>query len=178
MTLYIALWGAGLGTLTFIWNIVRWRQERPCVQATVETVESLYKENSYGGVRLTLRNRGGKKTTIEGIRLYRRQGWFEFGLVGVLNRMRGDLPWSFNVGAANSNTIELPKVLDVNQSWEGFIPFQASEDKCEAVLRQVDHNSHILEVLRTGELRYSIQCSHTNRRLRGLVGQENPWPRE
>ena len=171
-TLYIALWGAGLGTLTFCWNIMKWRQEKPCIIATLEAVESLFKENSFVGIRLTVRNRGGKKTTIERVYLYRRQRWFEFGLGGVWTRIISALPWQFNVGVANRNTIELPKVLDVNESWERFIPLEAGEDDSEEVLRQIDHNRSIVEVLRTGELRYSIQCSHTSHKLRGLVHHE------
>lgn len=172
LTPYIAVWGAFLGTLTFCWNILRWRQERPRVLATVEAVKSMGKNDCFSGIRLTLRNRGGKKTTIEHIILYRRERWFESGLGGFLARIIGDVASQFNVGAANRNTIELPKMLDVNELWQRFIPLEASEDDSEEVLRQIDHNRGIVADLHAGVLRYSIQCSHTGRKLRGLVRPE------
>ena len=178
MTLHIALWGAVLATLTFLWNILKWREERPRIFATVEAIESLLTENSFAGISLTLRNRGGKKTTIESIFLYRRQGWFEFGLAGVLDRICRRVPLKFNVSVANPKTVELPKVLDVNESWERFIPLEASGEESEEVRRQIDHNRAIMKVLQAGGLRYAIQCSHTSRKLRGLVQQESQWCNE
>jgi hypothetical protein len=169
MTLFIAIWGAVLGTLTFFWNLWKWRRENPRIAATVEAVESFCTENSFAGIRMTLRNRGGRKTTIERISLYRRLEWFEFGLASVLIRLNGEAAWEQNVGVSNPKTAKIPVVLDVNEFWEGFIPLEANEPDNEEELRQIDINRTIPEILRSGKLRYSILCSHTSRRIRGLV---------
>ena len=78
MTLYIAVWGAAIGTLTFIWNPLKWHQEKPHIAVSVEAVESLRSPDCFSGIRLTLRNRGGKKTTVETIFFYRRAHWNEW----------------------------------------------------------------------------------------------------
>jgi hypothetical protein len=178
MTLFIAIWGAVLGTLTFIWNLWKWRYETPRIVAAVETVESSWTENSFAGIRLKLRNRGGRKTTVEDIFLYRRQKWFENGLVGILFRFSRIVPWQQNVGVSNPNTAKLPVILDVGGSWEGFVPFEANEPDNDEELKCIGINREILKILLTGKLRYSIHCSHTNRRVMGLVRNENNWPRE
>jgi hypothetical protein len=178
MTLFIAIWGAALGTLTFFWNLWKWRLENPCIVVTVEAVESFWTENTFGGIRMTLRNRGGKITTVERIYLYRRQDWFEYGFVGILLRFQREVPWQQDVGVSNSKTAKIPVVLDVNELWEGFIPLEANEPDNEEELRQISINRAIPEILRSGKLRYSILCSHTNRRIRGLVQNETIWTRE
>ena len=173
MTLFLAIWGAVLGTLTFLWNLLKWHHEKPQIIAAVQAVESFWTENSFAGIRLTLRNRGGKKTTVEEIFLYQQPRWFEFGLFGVLLRLRRQAAWRHNVSVSNAKTAKLPAVLDVNEVWEGFIPLEANEPDNADEMRQIDINRPIAESLKSGNLRYSIQCSHTSQRLRGLVRNED-----
>lgn len=173
MTLYIAIWGAVLGTVTFVWNIWKWRQESPCIVETVEAVKSHWNENEYAGIRLILRNRGGKKTTVEEIFLCQRPRWSEWGWYCVLFRVRGEVTWQHNVGVSNPKTAKLPVVLDVNEVWKGFIPLELNDPDNEEELHQLERNREPLEILKSGKLRYSIQCSHTRRRIRGWVGNED-----
>ena len=173
MTLFIAIWGAVLGTLTFSWNLWKWRRENPRIAATVEAVESFWTENNYAGIRITLRNRGGRKTTIERISLYQRLQWFEFGLAGVFLRLHGEAVWEQNVGVSNPKTAKIPVILDVNELWEGFIPLEANEPDNEEELRRIDINRTIPKVLRSRKLRYSILCSHTSHKICGLVKNQN-----
>jgi hypothetical protein len=177
MTLFLAIWGAAIGTLTFFWNLWKWKQESPHVKATVEAVESTWTENS-SGIRLLLRNRGGKKTTIEEILLYRRQEWFSDGLTGILFRVKKIVPWGQNLSVSNPKTIKLPVILDVHETWEGFIPFEANEADNEDEQRIIDRNREAARLLQIGKLRYSIHCSHTDRRITGFVKNEQRWPTE
>ena len=174
MTLFIAIWGVILGTVTLIWNIVRWRQEKPRITATVEALESFWSENNFRGIRLTIRNRGGKRTTIEQVFFYERTPWFKYGFESVLERLGKEIEWQQNVGVANQKTVKLPVVLDVNEMWEGFVQLETNEPDNEDELRQVENNHRLLGPLKSGNLRFSIQCSHTKRRVRGLIrGEED-----
>lgn len=178
MTLYIAIWGAVLGTVTFAWNIWKWRRESPRIVEVIEVVNSLWTENGFAGIRLVLRNRGGQKTTVEQIFLYQRAQWSEWGLYGVLMRLRGESAWQHCVGNSNPKTTKLPVVLDVNAVWEGFIPLELSDPDNEDEVCQIEMNRKLLETFKSGSLRYSIQCSHTSRRIRGLVRIEDERMRE
>ena len=168
-TTFIAAWGAILGTLTFIWNILRWRQERPQISARIEAVESFSSENCYAGVRLKIRNRGGKKTTVENIILYRRPTWSEFGVSSILLLLSRESAWEQNIVGSRLKTAVLPVVLDINGVWEGFIPFEANDEDNEEELRQIDKSRYLVEALRIGKVRYSIICSHTNTQKTGVV---------
>ena len=172
MTLYIAIWGAVLGTVTFAWNIWKWRQENPHIVATVEALRSSWSEANFAGIRLTIRNRGGKKTTVEEIYFYRRLLWFEYGFSSVLPRLFKEIPWQQNAGVSNPETVKLPVILDVNGVWEGFVSLQLNDPDNEKELRQIDRNRELEKMLQSEQLRYSIICSHTSRRLRGLVKGE------
>lgn len=165
LTAVLAVWGAGLGTLTFIWNVLKWRQERPQISACIEAVESFSRANCYAGIRLKVRNRGGKKTTVENIVFHPRNIFGEF-----FARIFGQLPgWEHNIVGSHLKTAVLPVVLDINGVWEGFIPFEANDEDNEEELRQVDRGRYLVEALRTGKVRYSIECSHTNTRKTGVV---------
>jgi hypothetical protein len=169
ITTFVAVWGAVLGTLTFIWNLLKWRQERPQISACIEAVESLSRDNCYSGIRLKIRNRGGKKTTVENIFLYRRASWNEFGVRSVFMLFYRQPGWEQNVAGSRLKTAVLPAVLDINGVWEGSIPFEANDEDSEEELRQVERSRNLAEVLRIGKVRYSIVCSHTNARKTGSV---------
>jgi len=173
MTLALAIWGAVLSTVTFVWNVVKWLQEKPRIFAAIQAVESLWSEGHYGGIRLKLRNRGGKKTTVEAIFFYQRQPWFEDGLAGFLHRLAGRVKWRHNLGVSNPKTAKLPVVLDINEVWEGFIQLEPNDPDDEEERRQLDINRPLAAGLKSGVLRYSIQCAHTNQRIRGVVGTED-----
>ena len=173
MTFYLAIWGAVLATVTFIWNIWKWRQESPHIVEKVEAIRSLRSENNYAGIRLTLRNRGGKRTTVEKIFINRRPRWLEFGLFSILLRLRREVVWQQNVGVSNPKTAKLPVILDANEVWDGFIPFESNDPENEDELRQIDINRELIETVGSGSLRYSIQCAHTNHRIRGMIESEN-----
>lgn len=117
MTLYIAVWGAAIGTLTFIWNPLKWHQEKPHIAVSVEAVESLRSPDCFSGIRLTLRNRGGKKTTVETIFFYRRAHWNEWRWQTIFFRIRREVVWRQNIGVSNSKTAILPANLDMNGKW-------------------------------------------------------------
>jgi len=173
ITTGIAVWGAVLGTLTFVWNVRKWRQERPKIFACIEAVESLSKGNSYAGVRLKIRNRGGKQTTVENIILYCRPTWGEFGFQSILMALAGYSAWEQNVAGSNLKTAALPAVLAINGAWEGFIPLEANDEDDEEELRLVERGRHLADALRNGKVRFSIVCSHTNARKTGLVKRVN-----
>ena len=178
MTFYLAVWGAVLATVSLAWNFWKWRLDSPRVVETIEAVKSLWSENAYAGIRLTLRNRGGKKTTVEEIFFYRRPHWLEHGFYSVLCRLRREADWQQNVGNSSPETVKLPVILDVNGVWEGFIPLELDDPDNEKELRQLDRNREILKTLKSGNLRYSIKCSHTNSRIRGRVGDEDDMIKE
>jgi hypothetical protein len=157
--------------LTLLLVIRKWKRERelPRVIANVEAIPSLRVDGSYRAIRIILRNRGGTKTTVEGIILCRRPGWFEFGIIGPLLRLDGVSPWRFNVGFKSRKTVALPVTLDVNGLWESFIPLEPENpDNKEEVIR-IEKFNEAVKVLRSGAMRYSIQLSHTNRNLDGWV---------
>jgi hypothetical protein len=170
MTLFIAIWGAVLGTMTFFWNLWKWHQENPRIVATVQTIESSWSEGGFAGIRLILRNRGGEKTTVEKIFFNQRPRWFELGLCSVLLRLRGEVKDRQNMGVSNPKTVQLPVVLDVNGVWEGFVPLELNDPDNEEEIRQIEINHKLVEALKSGVLRYSIQCSHKKNRIRGVVG--------
>lgn len=178
MTLFVAIWGAVLGTVTFAWNVWKWRRESPRVVASIEAVKSLWDEKRYARIRLALRNRGGKKTTVEEIFLCRRPEWQQHGLWAILYWIRREVDWQQNVGISNHKTAKLPAVLDVNEVWEGFIPLELDDPDDDEEQNQIHLNREILGILNKGKLRYSIQCSHTNRRIRGVVRDEDDLIRE
>jgi hypothetical protein len=168
-TLYVAAWGAITGTLTFIWNVVRWRQERPNISATIEAVTSFWNEDGYACIRLALRNRGRQRTTVEDIYLYKRPTWTEFGFNGILMWLEGENAWNQRIRASNPKTVKLPAVLDVNEVWTGFIPLECHDEDDEEKARQVNCNRELINVFRSGHLRFSVQCAHTDRRMEGAV---------
>lgn len=178
MTLFVAIWGAALGTITFAWNVWKWRQESPRIVATVEAVRSLWDGNNYVGIRMKLRNRGGKKTTIEKIHFCRRSDWERWGAWAILRRLRREVDWQCNVGASNPKTAKLPVVLDVNEAWDGYVQLEIEDPGDEKEEDQVNRNKDILEILKAGKLRYSVQCSHTHRRICGPVREEDDLIRE
>lgn len=169
LTAILAVWGALIGTLTFIWNVLKWWQERPQISACIEAVESFSKDNCYAGIRLKVRNRGGKKTTVENIVFHRRPTWGEFGAESILMLWYRETAWEHNVVGSYLKTAMLPVVLDINDVWEGFIPFEANDEDNEEELRQADRSRYLAEALRIGKVRYSIECSHTNTRKTGVV---------
>jgi hypothetical protein len=120
------------------------------------------------GFSLTIRNRGGNQTTVEEVSLYRRQGLFEFGLAGAWLGIREDWAWTQSLRVSNPKTVKLPVVLDSNGVWEGWVPLEANEPDDDE-LKQIKINREIASTLPSGKLRYSIQCSHSNRKLDGRV---------
>lgn len=167
-----------MGTVTFAWNIWKWRQESPRIVGTIEAIRSHWTENEYAGIRLTLRNRGGKRTTVEEISLCQRPRWSEWGWHCILFRLRGEVTWKHDVGFSNSKTAKLPVVLDVNEVWKGFIPLELNNPDDDEERQQLERNRDALKILKSRKLRYSIQCSHTHRRLRGWVGNEDEGIKE
>jgi hypothetical protein len=172
MTLFLAIWGAAIGTLAFVWHIVEWYQARPQIVATIEAIESFQKDDAFAAIRLTLRNRGGKKTTVEEIFFYQKLNWFEHGLWSVVSRLKENANWIYHV-SANQETAKLPTVLDVHGVWKGFITLEASDTEDEKELNTVDRNRDLARKLKAGKLRYSIQCAHTDKRIRGAIAFEN-----
>jgi hypothetical protein len=179
-TLVIALWGATLGTVTLAWNLWKWRQESPRVVASVEAIESFTREDGYAGIRFKIRNRGGKKTTIEQVLLYRRHGWLEDGWAGIWFRLSRTLPWQRNLAGSDSKTVKLPAVLDTGGLWEGWAVLEDDAEAGDGAQRHqgVIPDEDIHKLIRAGELRYSVVCSHTSRPLRGLVLLERDSLRE
>jgi hypothetical protein len=169
LTLYVAVWGAAIGSLTFIWNLLKWRRERPRLSATIEAVKSFWKEDDYACIRLTLRNRGQQRTTVEEVYLYERPLWSKLGLFGVWLRLTGDNAWNQRASVSNPETVKLPAALDGNDVWTGFIPLEASDGDNEKELRQIDRNKGLVNILHSGRLRFSVQCAHTDRCTKGVV---------
>jgi hypothetical protein len=168
-TLCVAIWGAALGSLTFIWNVLRWRQERPNISATIEAVKSFCDEDGYACIRLALRNRGRLKTTVEDVYLLAWPTWTEFGLRGILMRLAGENAWNQRMSGSNANTVKLPTALDVNEVWTGVVPLECHDENDEEASLQVHRNRELVNLLRSGRLRYSVQCAHTDRRMVGAV---------
>ncbi len=163
----IAIWALAL-TLTLIvfWANLIWQRQRrrqnprPRVVASVEAIPSLSVEGSYRSIRIILHNRGQTKTTVEEIVLLRRPGWFEFGLIGPLVRLSGQLLWRLNVGFASRKTVGLPVTLDVNGCWESHIPLEPEDPNNKEEVRRLENFSEkAVKVLRSRAMRYSIQLS-------------------
>lgn len=168
-TLIIAIWGAAIGTLSFLWNVLRSLHDKPRIAVTIEAVPSDWTEGSFRGIRLELRNRGRVKTTVEGIYFFGRAQFSEFGLSTIRFWLTGDPAWEQNAAASNPKTVALPTILDTNGVWEGYIKLEANEPDNEEEQIQIDRNRHLLKYLPTGKVRYSVQCSHKSRRMRGRV---------
>src|SRR5258708_7704160 len=102
LTAYLAAWGATLSTVTVIWNFWRSYRERPHIAVKIQARES-FEDDGFGAIMFELRNRGGKPTTVEEIKLvkYAPGGW---GLLGH---------WDFseNTWVASPKTVKLPVVL-------------------------------------------------------------------
>ena len=173
ITTIIAVWGAVLGTLTFFWNVLKWRQESPQISACVEAVESFSKDDCYSGIRLKIRNRGGKKTTVENIFLFSQPSWARFVPRRVAWSLSPESCWERNIAASHLKSAVLPVVLDINGVWSGFIPFEANDEDDEEELRDADKSRDLAKALRIGKVRYSIVCSHTNTRKNGVIGRED-----
>lgn len=177
ITLGDATWGPvflfaasalGLGLLWDMWIWKRGRQQ-PCVTASVEAIPSLRVEGSYRAIRIILRNSGKAKTTVEEITLSRPPGWFEFGVIGPLIRLSGQLLWRLNVGFASRETVRFPVTLDVNGLWESVIPLEPADPGDKEEVRRLERFNGAAKVLLSGAMRYSIQLSDPSRNLDGRV---------
>ena|ERR1041385_494033 len=167
MTPLLATWGAALGTLSFVWNIWKSRRENPQIDAVVEAIPSFTIENGFAAVRITLRNRGGKKATVERIMFYRRQGWLEDGYSGFVWRLLRLVPWQQNLGVSQPETVRLPAIIDSGGMWQGLVRIEANEDEENEPPTHI--GTELPKLISNGKLRYSVHCSHTDRRIRGFV---------
>lgn len=154
LTPYLAVWGAALSTVTFIWNFWKWHREAPLIAAKVEAHESL-EEDGLGAIHYELRNRGGKPTTIEEIMLVKYQPGFR----GLLRQYE----ICENESVANRETVKLPVVLKPGELWKGYSVIDREHGS-----RDLDKNALIL----TGQLFWKVRCAHNDRLLSGKVRPE------
>jgi len=144
-----AVWGAILATVTFGWNIWRWRSENTLI--VVKT--GLYEWPMEEGIQLEIRNLGGKKTVIEELRLTKFWNGF-YGYLGLCEHQEY---------ASNKyrETVVLPFALEPNCSWKGRIPFE--EDSANALKKRLLLTKH--------RLYCQIFCSH---RLKPITVRVSP----
>ena len=155
LTTILAIYGAVLSTLVFIWSIWKWHRDNPHIVAKVEG----YENPLGGGIAFEIRNRGRRPTTIEQISLVR----YEEGFLNRFLHLYGE---SENVSVKYRKTAKLPIVLQPGEVWKGTAPFP--EEK--SGLRGIDN---MPELIRAGGLHFKIQCAHTDRRLSGTVKPES-----
>ena len=154
LTSVLAIWGAALSTITFVWNVWKWRRENPRIAVKVEALES-HETDGFRGISYELRNRGGKMTTIEEIMLVKYQPGF-WGLLGLYEHCRYE-------SQASRKSVKLPVALQPGGVWNGYT--QIAEERS---LTGMDTNDLILK----GRLFYKIRCAHTDRLISGKVKPE------
>lgn len=147
LTTVLAVWGAGLSTLTFFLHVAKWRRERPRIAAEVETYDV-----PAAGIRFAIRNRGDKPTTIEEVTLLTYQPGF-MGFIGMKHTEE-------LLSGLYRRTAKLPAVLGPGEIWRGEAPFSE---------RRRSDAEEKLSLIQAGRLFYKITCAHSSRPKLGKV---------
>ena len=157
LTTVLAVWGAVVSTVTLIWNLWKWRQEKPQIVVRAST----WGVDANMGIRFEIRNRGGRPTTVEDIRLVT----YQDGIAGLL-RMRAHVEY---LAPKYGKTIKLPVVLASGAVWTADIPMEDEGRGRFETGRQ--------ELIEAGRLYFKVVCAHTDRRVVGKIVPESfsPW---
>ena len=158
LTTVLAIWGAVLSTVVFLWDIRKWMRNNPKIVAKIEFHEPIT-EDGEGWISYEIRNRGGRPTTIEELMLVKYQpgiwGWLRF------------YEFSENVWVRHKDTVKLPVVLQPGEVWKGHSPVTAGPD---GMFEDRDRQALIL----AGQLYFKIRCAHSDRLISGRVIPERP----
>jgi hypothetical protein len=148
LTGVLAIWGAGLSTVTLILQVIRWRRERPRIAAEVEWRDF----STTQGIHFAIRNRGDKPTTIEEVVLVT----FQEGWLGFLGMKQTEE----YISHQHPSTAKLPAALGPGEIWRGEAPFSQG--------RRGDAEEK-LALIEAGRLFYRIRCAHAPRPVQGKV---------
>lgn len=143
----IGLWGALTGTAGLLWQ---WRTHGLQVAVTAETRATPFSE----GLSVTIRNRGGKPTTIEKIEI----------LSFEQNR---ETKYRHNLAGCFRDTIKLPAKLQPGESWEGHALVCIDDDSEETQLWRAWVKDPQL-----GLAHCLVQLSHRRRPVRVRIEDE------
>ena len=158
ITTVLAVWGAVVSTSTLAWNLWKWRQEKPKIVARATT----FGPDDPVGIRFEVRNRGGRPTTIEEVRLFA----YQPGAMGLL-RMKSFTEY---LGAIYPDATKLPHPLGPGALWTADIPIEEEH-------RLGFDQGERVALIKQKRLHFSITCAHSDRCLTGTVLEENitPW---
>ena len=157
MTTALAVWGAVVSTVTLIWNLWKWQQEKPRVVAKATT----FGFSQVEGIRFEIRNRGGRPTTIEDVRLVN----YMRGVAGLF-RMPARIEY---LARKYEKTINLPVLLQPGAVWTADVPLKDRQPG--------PFDDDRAQLIKDGRLFFKVCCAHTERRVVGKVLAEdfNPW---
>jgi len=116
---YAAWWGAILASVTFVWELIKWKADRLRLHADSSTFQVVIQQFNgkppiQGGcfVNVTISNTGGRRTTIMGVSLHA----YHSRLSKILGRLSGPIS---DVQPKEPN--QLPQALDAGDVWVGFV---------------------------------------------------------
>jgi hypothetical protein len=119
LTQFLAIWGAVISTIAFIWQVYQWKHSVPRIAVRAEILESC----STGAddlIFFELRNRGRQPTTVEEIMFIEHRSWY-----ARITRIPDHLE---NIWVGHEKTMRLPVVLQPGQMWKGHCPLDAKHE--------------------------------------------------
>jgi hypothetical protein len=157
LTTILAIWGALLSTVVFLWDIRKWLYNKPRIATRVEFHKAM-EEDGEGWISYEIRNRGGRATTIEELKLVKYRdgiwGWLRFYEIYE------------NEWVKHPDTVKLPVVLQPGELWKGHSPLSKEGRRFSTGL---DHDALIAK----GRLYFKIRCAHSDRLISGKVRAED-----
>lgn len=153
LTTILAVWGAVLSTVTVIWNLWRWRQEKPLIVAKA----MLCGTGKDKCIRIEIRNRGGRPTTLEDV-------WLVKYMDGIAGLLRFQARTTY-LAAKFGKRINLPVMLAAGGVWKEDVPLWDGE--------RTPSDDDREELVEKGLLYFKVCCAHTDRRVAGKVMPES-----
>jgi hypothetical protein len=163
LTATLAIYGAVLSTLGFLWQVFLWRRSRPqiVVSATMHESPTGAAEDWIG---FEIRNRGGKPTTVEEIMFVSYENWL-WSTLKVLNQTEF-------LSAYHRESIKLPVMLQPGEIWKGDCPLKPENERPVSGFGKSRR-----ERLESGTLHFRVRCAHSDRLISGIVKPESHFVR-
>lgn len=155
LTRFLAIWGAVLSTVVFIWEIFKWRRDQ--VRLVVKAERDEFGADDC--IRIVVQNRGGKQTTLSCVEL---DSW-EGGFLGKFCRWKS----RENVAAKYRDNPRLPMTLEVGFEWVGLVPMAAEDGRR-------DDSQEKRDAFKAGRMRVRVHHAHRDKPIRVRV-KEAAW---
>jgi len=155
----IAWWGAILATIVFLWDVYKWRRDRFFLHVGAVGGAGVEEDQ----VRVSISNRGGKATTIEGIFLSN----YRYILWAMLLRGRRRSLFKTNLPVAAKEKHLLPAVLQPGEVFRTTADLNVDR-------RDPLAEDDLRELAIEGRLFLHVKCSHANRAYRTRVSRWSP----